>query len=150
MKSLLQLITSLIALPLIFISCADSPASNEKTAIEEKGTTFSRSIEALSIENLFRDSLALAGNVEAVVSYLEVPANSALPPHYHPGEEFVYLIEGSGQVTIEDSTWTVNSGEFQRIPFKAPHSFATQDEPALIVVFRAHEKGQPDRILIEE
>ena len=103
MKSLLQLITSLIALPLIFISCADSPASNEKTAIEEKGTTFSRSIEALSIENLFRDSLALAGNVEAVVSYLEVP-----------------------------------------------HSFATQDEPALIVVFRAHEKGQPDRILIEE
>ena len=141
----------LLLTTLVFISACtkDSESGNSIAEDTESTSTFARSIEALSIENLFRDSLALAGNVEAVVSYLEVPANSALPPHYHPGEEFVYLIEGSGQVTIEDSTWTVNQGEFQRIPFKAPHSFATQDQPAIIVVFRAHEKGQPDRILIE-
>ncbi len=133
---------------ILIVSCT---TNGEETNPQPDTTTssFSRSIEALAIENLFRDSLALANDVEAVVSYLEIPANSSLPPHYHPGEEFVYLIEGSGVVTINDSSWTVESGQFQKIPFKAPHSFRTEDDPAVLVVFRAHEKGQPDRILIE-
>lgn len=134
----------------VAISSCTSTTEDSITEESTEASTFSKSIEALAIENLFRDSLALANDVEAVVSYIEVPANSALPPHYHPGEEFVYLIEGSGVVTINDSSWTVESGQFQKIPFKAPHSFRTEDDPAVLVVFRAHEKGQPDRILLEK
>jgi quercetin dioxygenase-like cupin family protein len=107
-------------------------------------------IEVLKIENLLRDSLALADNVEIVVSYLEIPENTTLPTHYHPGEEFVYMLEGSGEITLgDDPSKTISAGEFVKVPFKQVHSFSTFDEQARAVVFRVHEEGQPDRILVE-
>ena len=50
------------------------------------------SVEVLKITNLLRDSLALADDVEIVVSHPEVPPGTTLPAHYHPGEEFVLFI----------------------------------------------------------
>ena len=107
-------------------------------------------ITEILIENLYRDSLALAPNVEVVVSYLEVPANSTLPLHWHPGEEFGYLIKGSGIVTLEDkSTIALTEGSFFNVPFKDVHSFSTSEESVTAVVFRVHQKGEPDRVLVD-
>lgn len=108
-----------------------------------------KTIEVLKLENLLRDSLALAPDVEIVMSYLELPDTTDLPAHYHPGEEFVYVIEGSGELTLEGEKTMLSEGEFMKIPYKAVHSFRTIDEQARAVVFRVHEPGQPDRILVE-
>ena len=107
------------------------------------------SVEVLKITNLLRDSLALADNVEIVVSHLEVPPGTTLPAHYHPGEEFVYVLEGSGELYIDDQTIVLKAGDLYKVPFEKVHSFSTLEDQAKAVVFRVHREGQPDRILVE-
>lgn len=107
-------------------------------------------ITELKIQNLLRDSLQLIDGIEVIISYVEVPKNTTLPFHYHPGEEFAYIIEGSGELILKDETkHKINAGEAGKVPLKKVHSFSTSDESAKLVVFRVHEKGQPDRILVE-
>jgi quercetin dioxygenase-like cupin family protein len=127
----------------IFTSC-----SNEK-----KSQNFELKegvVQSLKIENLLRDSLELAEGIEIVMSYIELPKNTTLPSHYHPGEEFVYLIQGSGELTLKDeSKVIIKAGETTKVPLKHVHSFSSLNEDVKGVVFRVHEKGQPDRILVE-
>jgi quercetin dioxygenase-like cupin family protein len=127
----------------IFTSC-----SNEKKSqnLESKGNV----VQSLKIENLLRDSLGLAEGIEVIMSYIELPKNTTLPSHYHPGEEFIYLIQGSGELTLKnESKIIVKAGETAKVPLKHVHSFSSLNEDVKAVVFRVHEKGQPDRILIE-
>jgi hypothetical protein len=35
-----------------------------------------------------------------------------------------------------------------KVPFKQIHSAKTQNEGAVILVFRVHESGQPERIIL--
>lgn len=108
------------------------------------------SIEAIKIENLLRESLELAENIEVIMSYVEVPDSTTLPFHYHPGEEFAYIIEGSGELLLKDSTRVaMKAGDSGKVSLKQVHTFSTLDEGAKMVVFRVHEKGQPDRILVD-
>ncbi|MEN7551357.1 cupin domain-containing protein [Rapidithrix thailandica] len=133
---------------LLWTGCADKTESGSTKQVGAEVPA--EVIEELKIENLLRDSLELTGSVEVIMSYLEVPKHTTLPTHYHPGEEFAYLIEGSGELILEDqSKMMIKAGEVAKVPFKHVHSFSTLDEPAKIVVFRVHEKGQPDRILVE-
>ena len=107
-------------------------------------------VQSVKIENLLRDSLELAEGIEVVISYIELPKNTTLPTHYHPGEEFIYLIQGSGELTLKDeSKIIVKAGETVKVPLKHVHSFLSLNEDVKAVVFRVHEKGQPDRILVE-
>jgi len=107
------------------------------------------SVEVLKITNLLRDSLALADNVEIIVSHLEVPPGTTLPAHYHPGEEFVYVLEGSGELYIDNKTIVLKAGDLYKVPFEKVHSFSTLENQAKAVVFRVHAEGQPDRILVD-
>ena len=106
-------------------------------------------IEVLKITNLLRSSLALADSVEIIVSHLEVPPGTTLPAHYHPGEEFVYFLEGSGELYIDDQTIVLKGGDLYKIPLEKVHSFSTLEDQAKAVVFRVHKEGQPDRILVK-
>ena len=84
------------------------------------------------------------------MSMVEVPANTTLPAHFHPGEEFIYMMEGSGVLNLENDTAIVlGSGDVAKVPLKRVHSFSTKEQPAKAIVFRVHEKGQPDRTLVD-
>ena len=125
-------------------------SSNTEPTITENPETKEDEINVLKIDNLLRDSLELTDGVEVVMSYLEIPKNTTLPAHYHPGEEFVYMLKGSGELSLKDkSKMIVKAEEVVKVPLKHVHSFSTFDEEAKAVVFRVHEKGQPDRILVE-
>ena len=127
----------------IFISCSNE---TESQSLESKEDV----VETLKIENLLRESLALAEGVEVVLSYIELPKNTSLPSHYHPGEEFVYIIQGSGELTLKDkSKIIIKAGQTAKVPLKHVHSFSSLNEDVKGVVFRVHEKGKPDRTLIE-
>ena len=145
--SIHQLTTSTLIAVLFLAGCTNTTTQAEKEVVEVKETV----IKELAIKNLLRDSLALADSVEVVMSYLEVPKNTTLPQHYHPGEEFIYMIEGSGELTIEgQDPRIVRAGDAIKIPYKHKHKFSSLDEDVRAIVFRVHEEGNPDRILVEE
>jgi len=128
------------------ISCS----SNTEPPKQENPELNEQEITSLKIENLLRHSLELTEGVEVVMDYVEIPKNTTLPAHYHPGEEFVYVLQGSGELSLKDqSKIIVKAGDVVKVPLKHIHSFSTIDEEYKAIVFRVHEKGQPDRILIE-
>ena len=122
-----RLITIVIFSILTLFSCSNTTEEAENVETISSETI----IEALKIENLLRDSLALTEGVEVVVSYLEMPKETTLPTHYHPGEEFVYMIEGSGELSLKDqSKLIIKTGDVVKVPLKQVHSFSTIDESA--------------------
>jgi len=132
-----------------FFSCGSEPASESAVSTIEE-TAVLDEIEKLKLEELLRDSLELHEGVEVIVSYLEVPKNTTLPTHYHPGEEFVHILTGSGELTLEgQEPKVISAGETIKVPLKRHHSFSTLDESATAIVFRVHENGQPERIMVE-
>ena len=137
----------IIILTVLAVSILASCSNVNKSQYSEANEDI---VESLKIENLLRDSLQLVEGVEVIISYFELPKNTTLPSHYHPGEEFVYLIQGSGELTLNDeSKIIVKAGETAKVPLKHVHSFSSLNEDVKGIAFRVHEKGQPDRILVE-
>ena len=104
----------------------------------------------LKLEKLMSETLAADPDIEIIVSRVSIPPNSALPKHWHPGEEFAYVLKGS--VTLwqegkDDTLWT--QGEVAKVPLKQVHTAITGDEGVTVLVFRVHQKGQPERIKVE-
>jgi len=142
-----MLLKKITLIPVLIISILTS-CSNEKKS--ENFESKKDVVQSLKIENLLRDSLGIAEGIEVVMSYIELPKNTILPSHYHPGEEFIYLIQGYGELTLRDqSKMIIKAGETAKVPLKLVHSFSSLNEDVKGVVFRVHEKGQPDRILVE-
>ncbi len=101
----------------------------------------------IKLENLLRTDLALAKDLEVIVSLVEIAPNLQLPKHHHPGEEFVYLLEGSATVWQKDKADThLQAGDIYKIPLEQVHTAKTGDQSARALVFRVHRKGMPERI----
>ena len=117
-------------------------------------TTPSTDVQGASgpiLNNLLSAELEGAKGTEVIVSHVTIPPNTTLPKHWHPGEEFAYVIEGS--VTLwqkgkPDITGT--AGDAMKVPLKQVHTAMTGSEGATLVVFRVHEKGQPERVMVTE
>ena len=50
---------------------------------------------------MLRAPLTIADGLEVIISDVVIPPNATVPRHYHPGEEFLYVIEGSA-VHVEE------------------------------------------------
>lgn len=106
---------------------------------------------APKLENLLTSPLAGVDTREVIVSRVSIPANTRLPVHWHPGEEFAYIIEGS--VTLwQQGKKDIHGkkGDVIKVPFKQVHTAETSDEAAVILVVRIHEPGQPGRVLVQK
>lgn len=94
-----------------------------------------------------RAPVSAAPDLEVIVSDVIIPAGSQVPPHYHPGEEFLYLIEGSARHIVKgESERMLTAGASAVIPPNAIHAPIGGPEGARAIVFRVHVKGQPERI----
>ena len=104
-------------------------------------------VEKLQLANLMKAKLAGAEGTEVIVSRVAIPPNTTLPTHWHPGEEFAYVIDG--EVTLwqkgKDDI-IVKKGDTAKVPLKQIHTAKTGNEAAVILVFRVHEEGQPERV----
>ena len=101
--------------------------------------------------NMMEAELEGAAGTEAILSHVVLPPRFSLPRHWHPGEEFVYVLDGSVTLWQENAAeTTVRAGEAIKVPHKVVHTVRTGDEGVALVVFRVHEKGQPERVLVEE
>ena len=122
----------------------------EQKESEKKVDILSGTIEGLKINNILTSQLELVEGTEVVVSHVEIPANTALPKHWHPGEEFIYVLEGSILIWQKDKSDTqLNKGDVFKVNLKQIHTGKTSEEGATILVFRVHETGKPLRINVE-
>jgi len=104
----------------------------------------------MNFSNLMRAELESAKDLEVVVSVVEVPPETKLPIHHHPGEEFAYVIEGSLVLWQEGKDdLPIKAGEAGKVPLEQVHTIFTNEEGAKVLVFRVHKKGAPERILVE-
>ena len=87
---------------------------------------------------------------EVIVSRVQIPANTSLQKHWHPGEEFIYVLKGSAILWQKDKEdIQVKEGDVFKIPLEQIHTAITGDEGVTALVFRVHEKGKPERVKAE-
>ncbi|MDH5179018.1 MAG: cupin domain-containing protein [Gammaproteobacteria bacterium] len=104
----------------------------------------------MQFANLLTTQLVGAKDTEVVVSHVSVPPQTSLPMHWHPGEEFAYVLDGSCVLHQEgEEDLTFRKDDVGVVPFKKVHTIETLDEAVTMVVFRVHETGQPERILVD-
>ena len=117
---------------------------------EKKKDILAGTVQGLKIDNLMTSELELVEGTEVVVSHVEIPANTTLPKHWHPGEEFVYVLEGSEVLWQKDKPDVhLKKGDVFKVPLRQIHTARNEDERVTILVFRVHEEGQPVRVNVE-
>ncbi|MBF4515600.1 cupin domain-containing protein [Flavobacterium sp. ANB] len=98
--------------------------------------------------DLQKHDISVAGH-ETVQSRIDFEPHTAFGKHSHPGEEVIYVLEGSLEYQIEDKTpITLKAGEVLFIPAGQVHSAknntnAKASELATYIV----EKGKPILVL---
>jgi quercetin dioxygenase-like cupin family protein len=101
------------------------------------------------LTNLIKERLAENEDLEVIVSTVVVPPHTQLPKHYHPGQEFVYVVEGSITVAIDGAEEaTYEGGQAGVVPARVHHRAWTKEKAANLVVFRVHDPNKPVRYLI--
>ena len=110
----------------------------------------SSSVPGPVLETLLSTQLEGVEGTEVIVSRVVIPPNASLPKHWHPGEEFAYILEGSAIVRRDgEADVTVSKGDVAKIPLRRIHTAVTTDQGATILVFRIHAIGKPERVLVD-
>ncbi len=104
----------------------------------------------LKLENLMKSQLEGVNGTEVIVSRVFIPPNQSLPKHWHPGEEFAYILDGSVTLWQKGKDNIVGkAGDVIKVPLKQIHTAVTKDEAVTILVFRVHEQGKPERVKVD-
>jgi len=95
---------------------------------------------------LLRTDLAGTEGQEGVMWLIEIAPGAATGKHYHPGQEFVYVLEGAGHTEVEGRPpVTVEAGQALYLPPGQVHNTtnasATASAKALVVY--VGPKSQP-------
>lgn len=107
-------------------------------------------ISPMMFADLLTSQLEAVDGTEVVVSITTVPPHTTLPRHWHPGEEFAYVLEGTFVLWQEGKADEIyRKGDVGKVPLKQVHTVSTKDEGATVLIFRVHEVGQPGRILVD-
>ena len=100
---------------------------------------------------MLRAPLTSADDLEVIISDVIIPPNGTVPRHYHPGEEFIYIIEGSVVHVEEGMPEEIRqAGDAFVIAPEVEHEPRGTKEGARVIAFRVHDEGQPERILVED
>lgn len=100
---------------------------------------------------MLRAPITGVDGIEVLISDVVIPAGATVPSHYHPGEEFVYVIEGSA-IHVEEGKedQLFEAGQAFVIPPEAIHAPRGGSDGARAIVFRVHKEGLPERILTDD
>ncbi len=92
---------------------------------------------------LHRVEVGGANDLEVVMGLIRRSRRSIGAKHYHPGEEFGFILEGSVTVETEsEPPVTLEAGDSFYQPSGEWHVVSTDSEGAQTLVFRVLEKGQ--------
>ena len=81
---------------------------------------------------------------------VDLAPKAAFPSHTHPGEEIIYVIEGTWQYEIGDRSVTARAGDVLFIPARVIHSAKNvgSGKAAELATYLV-EKGQPLLTLVQ-
>jgi quercetin dioxygenase-like cupin family protein len=99
---------------------------------------------------LMREDLSAAGR-ETIQVLVEFAPDAAFPAHSHPGEELVYVTEGSLEYAVAGQPpATLQAGQVMFIPARAVHAVRNvgKSRGAELATYIV-EKGQPLLVLAE-
>jgi quercetin dioxygenase-like cupin family protein len=147
MKSSAVVRIRIVAIGLAILGLTQSSLAKESG---QSGAAAAGAAGELRLETLNSAELEVVEGIEVIVSRVTIPPNTALPKHWHPGEEFAYILEGSAVLWQEgEADIPAEKGDVVKVPLKQVHTAITRDEGATILVFRVHEKGKPERIPVD-
>lgn len=85
-----------------------------------------------------------AGEREDVTTLNEIPPNTDVARHTHPGPEVDYLLDGSLTLTVgNESPKTFKAGDNVLIPENTPHAARSGENGAKVLSTYIVEKGKP-------
>lgn len=146
MKSLIAVLVGIASFGLAGVGLTQSSIAQDSSQAGAVGTD----VPASKLETLLSAQLEGADGTEVIVSRVTIPPNTALPKHWHPGEEFAYVLEGSVVLWRDgEADTTGTKGDVLKVSLKQVHTAVTRDQGATILVFRVHEQGKPERVLVE-
>lgn len=93
---------------------------------------------------VFREATAAAPGHELIVADLRLAADAVGEAHYHPWEEYLYVIEGSTVLEIAgQEPRTLLAGEHFVIPRRTVHTPRAGAQGVRAIVVRVHDDGDP-------
>ena len=102
--------------------------------------------EGVRRTELLKADLAIMGGKEANLVLVEFEPGATIAKHFHPGDELVYILEGSVIVEVEgEAAIALKAGDTFHQPPKQVHSGqnASTTDPVKLLVIWIVEKGQP-------
>src|SRR5210317_1793506 len=92
---------------LLFASLATTPSLADQTNKKP------------NLATLLSGQLERVEDTEFVVSRVQIPPNMSLPKHWHPGEEFVYVVRGQVTLWQEGKDEVLfSTGDVGKVPLK--------------------------------
>ena len=115
-------------------------------------TTLAQDKPTVKRTELQRVALDELGNREGLMYIADFPAGSVAPRHFHPGPEFIYILEGA--LTLQEDgkePHTLKQGETMFNPAKRVHvgTNPSTSAPTKALVFLVVEKGQPPAVPVD-
>jgi quercetin dioxygenase-like cupin family protein len=104
----------------------------------------------MTADVLLRQSVEGVPTKEVIVNEVRIPPHTELPWHWHPGEEIFYVIEGEVTLAQRGKPDLLSRlGEVNVIAPGVIHTGRTGEAGATLVIFRVHDKGQPERVVVD-
>ena len=99
--------------------------------------------------DLQQHDLSIPGR-EVIQNRVDISPEAPFVKHKHPGEEIIYVLEGSLEYQVEGEPTTLNAGDVLLVPAETIHAVrnvgsANAAELATYVV----EKGKPFLVVVE-
>lgn len=148
MNGFVRSLLLLFAVPALVLltSCSSSPDNSTVPEAPDVGQR-----PPPGSNQLLRAPLSMAEGLEVIISDVVIPPGATVPRHYHPGEEFIYVLEGSAAHVEEGQPdRTLKAGDTYVIPPRVEHAPRGGPDGARAIVFRVHVEGEQERILVEE
>ncbi len=99
---------------------------------------------------VFREETGAAEGHELIVADLRLPPNAVGEAHYHPWQEYLYVIGGSAVLDIEGmEPRELVAGETYVIPAEVVHTPRAGPDGIRAMIMRVHNEGDPVSVPVE-
>jgi len=103
-----------------------------------------------SYTSLLNRRLQFDAEKDIIIDRVCLPPNTELSKRRHPGETFVYVMQGAIAVTPDAAEETLaREGELVAVPYQQIYSARTTEDGATLLMFRVYEAEQPKRVMVE-
>ena len=117
---------------------------------EEPKVAFPEEPRAI-FENLVTSRLNVCDDANIVISYFEGPTGIDIPKHYHPGDEYVYMIEGSLIFWREGHADSLlQKGDLFKVPPMQNHTAILNREPVKCLIIDLYREGDPIHVNVDD